>query len=132
MVAVVLVVIIGIAVLRVGNGGEDNWIKDERGVYVKHGNPAETPSIVSEQQDLIARVMDLYNQKKTEGMHFSSQCLGSVDDYAVDIVHVPRSAEDEKTENQCEDFRNRIVSHFIELDEYGEIVRIVWVYLPFN
>ena len=57
-------------------------------------------------------------------MKFSSQCLGVVGDYAVDIVHVPRTEEDNKIENQCEDFRTGKVNNFIELDKDGEIVRI--------
>ncbi|GBE19529.1 hypothetical protein BMS3Abin17_00253 [archaeon BMS3Abin17] len=58
-------------------------------------------------------------------MEFSSQCLGSVGDYAVDIVHVPRNDEDNLVENQCEDFRSGKVTHFIELDKEGNIARIV-------
>jgi len=56
---------------------------------------------------------------------FSSQCLGSCDTYAVDIVHVPRTREDDKEANQCESIRTGQLSHFIELDKDGKIVRIV-------
>ena len=47
-----------------------------------------------------------------------------VDETKIDIVHVPRNAEDDLTENQCEDFRLGKVMHFIELDKTGSIVRI--------
>ncbi len=55
----------------------------------------------------------------------NSQCLGTCGDYAVDIVHVPRTEGDNLIENQCEDYKTGKVNHFIELDKNGEIVRIV-------
>jgi len=58
-------------------------------------------------------------------MQFSSQCLGTIGDYAADIVHVPRNDEDNLAENQCEDYRRGKVNHFIELDKDGNIFRIV-------
>ena len=114
-------------VFRVGLDfqGEDSWIKDKRGVWVKHGAPSETPDKVKEQQELINQALKLYQEKKDAGMEFNSQCLGTIGDYAVDIVHVPRSEEDNKTENQCEDYRTGKVSHFLEIDKEGNIVRIV-------
>lgn len=122
-----MIIIFLVAFLRFNplNGGEDNWIKDSRGVYVKHGNPAQTPDYVLTQENIINKATELYNNKKAEGMAFSSQCLGSVEDYAVDIVHVPRTNEDDVIENQCSDYRVGKVSHFIELDKNGDIVRIV-------
>jgi hypothetical protein len=104
---------------------EDDWIKDDRGVYIKHGNPISIPEYVVEQQDIVSSAVQLYNSKKQMGMEFSSQCIGTIRGYAIDIVNVPRSAEDDKPENQCEDFRLGNVGHFIELDKSGNIVRIV-------
>lgn len=78
-----------------------------------------------EKQKIIEQAKQLYDQKKVVGMKFSSQCLGDVGDYAVDIVHVPRTAEDNLPENQCEDYRTGKVHHFIELDKDGNVVRIV-------
>ena len=78
-----------------------------------------------EKQKIIEQAKQLYEQKKAEGMQFSSQCLGNVGGYAVDIVHVPRTAEDNLPENQCEDYRTGKVKHFIELDKDGNVVRIV-------
>lgn len=106
-------------------GNEDSWIKDEKGVYVKHGFPAETPDYVKEQQDAISCALNLYNQEKNKGIEFSSQCLGTCINYAVDIVHVPRTNEDNLAENQCSDYKQGKVSKFIELDKNGEIVRII-------
>lgn len=120
---IVIVLIIGV-VMIFRPGGEDSWIKDERGVWIKHGAPSETPDYVLEQQQIINQALSLYQTKKSEGMKFSSQCLGVVGDYAVDIVHVPRNSEDNLAENQCEAYRNGEVTHFIELDKDGNIVRI--------
>lgn len=105
-------------------GSEDSWIKNEKGEYVKHGFPSGVPSYVKEQQDSIICALQLYQQKKQEGMQFNSQCLGSCGDYAVDIVNVPRNEEDNLVENQCEEYKKGKVSHFIELDKEGNIVRV--------
>ena len=106
-------------------GSEDSWIQDDRGVWIKHGVPYETPDYVIEQQQIINQTLSLYEQGRSGGMEFFSQCLGVVGNYAVDIVHVPRSSEDNLVENQCEAYRNEEVTHFIELDKDGNIVRIV-------
>ena len=105
-------------------GDEDNWIKDSRGVWIKHGSPAKTPAGVLEQQQSINCALSLYNEAKNSGMNFSSQCLGTCREYVVDIVHVPRESSDNLPENQCTDFLDGAVSKFIELDKDGEIVRI--------
>jgi len=102
---------------------EDVWIYDSKGVWIKHGRPLITPDYVLAQQKAIACAYSLYNQSSIET--FSSQCLGSCDAYVVDIVHVPRTEEDDLEQNQCEAFRRRQLTHFIELDNKGNIVRIV-------
>lgn len=120
------VLIIGQFAIRfIIGGSEDSWIKDFRGIYIKHGNPSEIPIYVTEQQNIINCAFGLYDEKRNQGIQFSSQCLGSCEDYAVDIVHVPRTDEDNLIENQCLDYREGKVSKFIELDENKEIVRIV-------
>ncbi len=121
----ILIIIVVLAVLIfIIRSPEDDWIKDSRGVWIKHGYPSEIPDYVLEQQDIINCVLQLYQEKKSEGMQFSSQCLGTCGDYAVDVVHVPRSDEDNKVENQCQEYREGMVNHFIELDEDGSVVRI--------
>ena len=120
---VILLLIAGWIFVRFVIGrDEDSWIKDEKGIYVKHGNPSETPAYVAWQQAAIACASDLFNNMTEEA---NSQCLGTCGNYAVDIVHVPRTEEDNLAENQCEDYGSGIVTHFIELDKNGEIVRIV-------
>jgi len=105
-------------------GNEDGWVKDSRGIWIKHGNPREIPNYVLDQQQVVSCALNLYKDNETK-INFSSQCLGTCGDYAIDIVHVPRISEDNLIENQCSDFSDGKVSQFIELDKNGEIVRIV-------
>jgi len=123
---IIAVIIVALLFVRFVIGGdEDGWIKDSKGVYVKHGNPAETPDYVLKQQEAINQAQTFYNAAKNLGTEFSSQCLGSFGDYAFDIVHVPRTAEDNQIENQCEDYTGGKVNNFIELDNKGNVVKIV-------
>ena len=124
VIAIILIMLVWFSIRFLIGGGEDSWIKDSRGVYIKHGNPSQTPDDVLEQQNAVDEALQLYQEKKQEEMQFNSQCLGSVGDYAVDIVNVPRSNVDNLIENQCEDYRNGALKYFIELDKNGEIVRI--------
>lgn len=129
--AVVVILAVVLVILRGGKSpwdltaGEDNWIKDGRGVYVKHGNPSTTPAEVLEQQKLIECVNNLYADWNESEAVLNLQCLGKcLDKYAVDFVHVPRTAEDDLEENQCEIYRAGLVKSFVELDSSGKIVRI--------
>src|SRR3989344_7773156 len=124
IVGIVLLVLVIAAIGVARPWGGDRWIKDSRGVWVRHGNPSRVPEYVEEQQGLIDDVLALYSNSQVSGMEFESQCLGVVGEYAVNIVHVPRSDEDDLAENQCSEFLNREVSHFIELDKKGNVVRI--------
>jgi len=123
IIGIILLLIVGWLVIRFIIGGpEDDWIKDSKGVWIKHGNPSETPAYVLEQQELIDCSLEKFDSFSGE---VNSQCLGSCGDYAVDLVHVPRNSEDNKAENQCEEYRNGAVNHFIELDKNGDLIRIV-------
>jgi len=107
-------------------GQEDTWIKDGRGVWIKHGNPSITPAKVKQQQDLIAKAQNLFQDAKVAGIDFlNGPCLGSLDsDYVVDIVHNPRQNIDNLPENQCSAYREGKAHHFIELDSEGNIIKI--------
>jgi len=118
---IIAVMIIGTFIfLRIS--GEDSWIRDSRGIWVKHGNPAEIPDYVLEQQEMINCATEKFSDFNGE---INSQCLGTCGDYAVDIVHVPRASEDNLPENQCEEYRIGKLKHFIEFDKNGKIVIIV-------
>lgn len=120
-----ILIFILLLLLRSSNGGEDNYIIDSKGVYIKHGNPSVIPDYVKKQQDALVCAKKIYEEIKQERIVFNSQCLGKCNNYSVDIVHVPRNDEDNKIENQCSDFKNGLTKHFIELDKDGEVVRVV-------
>ncbi len=123
LLVIAIILIIGGAFLLIrGLSGEDSWIKDSKGIYVKHGNPSETPDYVLQQEEMIECAYEKFDSLNEK----NSQCLGICGDYAVDLVSVPITAEDNLFENQCEQYRSGEVSHFIELNnQKGEIVRIV-------
>jgi hypothetical protein len=106
-------------------GNEDNWIRDSRGVWIKHGNPSKTPSQVLDQQNAIEAANALYiNTLNTKDLS-AGPCLGTVENiWSVDIAHNPRRDIDNKTENQCRDYIDGKTTHFIELDDSGAIIKV--------
>jgi hypothetical protein len=121
--AILIILILTFIILR---SQEDTWIKDKRGVWIKHGNPGNTPGVVSDQQLLITNAQNLYQTVKKEDINLSSgPCLGQVEsDWVVDEVHSPRTEEDDQAQNQCSDFVSGKVHHFIELDLDGNVVKV--------
>lgn len=75
-------------------------------------------------EDAFKNALNLYIQKKQEGVDMTSgPCLGKVaQDWVLDIAHKPRLAVDDKPQNQCPDFINGNVKHFIELDPDGKLI----------
>lgn len=105
-------------------GDEDSWIRDSRGMWIKHGNPVFVPVEVSNQQNALSCASEIYADANFQRVNLSSQCLGTCGDYSVDLVNVPRTAEDDLIENQCQDFIAKKTHHFIELNTQGNLVRI--------
>jgi hypothetical protein len=124
LILIFILLLIGGIIITIIKSNEDTWIKDEKGVWVTHGNPYEKPENVIKQHEAIAKAQEMYNQEKSNGVNFTTQCLGTAGIYAVDIVNVPRTPEDDLKENQCKDYVERRVVNFIELDQNGSIVRI--------
>lgn len=124
-IGILILLILGIRFLT----PEDTWIKDERGVWIKHGVPRDTPQDVRDQQNLVQKAQEKYqNYKKSakEATDLSQgPCLGKIaDDWVADIAHNPRQNVDDRPENQCQDYLTGSAHHFIELDENGEIIKI--------
>lgn len=119
---VLVLLVVGILYLR---GPDDSWTKDKVGVWVMNGNPVFTPPEVKEQQDALSCASQLYAEANFKKINFSSQCLGTCGSYSIDVVHVPRISEDDQVENQCRDFLDKKTSHFIEINNRGNVVRIV-------
>ncbi len=103
---------------------EDTWIKDEKGIFIKHGSPSSIPAQVREQQEAITCASQLYADSLTLYANLESQCLGRCNFYSVDIVHVPRTEQDNLEQNQCSDYKNQVTKYFIELNSQGQIVRV--------
>jgi len=124
---IILVCVIAITViLLLLRGDEDTWIRDGRGVWVKHGNPENTPSEVLQQQEVIKKANEIYQKAVADSTSFDNgPCLGKIaDDWVVDTVHNPREEIDDRPGNQCGDYLQGKAAHFIELDLDGNIVRI--------
>ena len=126
VIVVIGILVLAVIVIAVFRLKEDNWIKDEKGVWIKHGNPASTPREVLTQQNLIKKAKDIYNlQKSIDGDLSSGPCLGKIeDDWVLDIAHNPRESVDGLAENQCREYSEGKVKHFVELDLNGEITKI--------
>ncbi len=105
------------------------WIKDQKGVWIKHGQPRILPDYVTLQEKVLAKATELYDQKRAEGIDFSSgPCLADpladYPEWAVDIAHNPRQEIDNNPENQCSSFRTGKAKHFVELDENGNLIKV--------
>ncbi len=118
-----LVLVLGVLIIVNYFGYKDMWVQDKRGVWIKNGNPPTIPPEVTRQQEAIKLALELYQKEKAQRV-LASQCLGKANNYAVDLVHNPRSQEDNLQENQCPDYLQGKVSKFIEIDAEGNIVRI--------
>ena len=123
---IILVLVFGFFVLKNKNlTGE--VVREDAGEVDQELEEDQVIDDVKERQIAVVEARELYAQKRNEGMVFSSQCLGIVGykiKFAVDIVHVPRTEEDDLPENQCEEYREGKVRAFIELDKDGNIFRI--------
>ncbi|MFA6296425.1 MAG: hypothetical protein WC663_03660 [Patescibacteria group bacterium] len=80
------------------------------------------------QKDLAeSKAKELFAQKANQDLDLSTgPCLAEeiITDWSVDIVHNPRTAVDEKSENQCQNYINGKTHHFVELDLNGDIVNV--------
>jgi len=78
-------------------------------------------------QDLaVARCQEMFRQKFALGEDMSAgPCLSEeiVDDWACDVAHNPRQAIDDQAANQCQSYRDGRVSHFVELDQSGNLIK---------
>lgn len=76
---------------------------------------------------LVVKAKVLYEKAKSEGMDFSNgPCLSDYLEFGwvVDIVHNPRTPEDDLHKNMCISYVERRATHFIELDTEGNVVRV--------
>lgn len=85
------------------------------------------PGVVTEVDTAVRQAQLLYQQKKAQGVDFTSgPCLTNdlMPNWVVDIVHVPRTKVDDLPQNQCQAFIEGRAKHFIELDTQGNLIRV--------
>lgn len=84
----------------------------------------------AERDEAVTKAQAFFTDLKNKGFNFtggpciSNNLLGDeVGLWVVDVVSVPRSAEDDLAENQCSRYRSGDATHFVELDMEGSLVR---------
>ena len=89
--------------------------------------PTNSPqvSVPKPEDEALKNALNLYIAKKQAGVDFTlGPCLGKIaDDWVADIAHNPRLPIDEDPKNQCAEFKNGSVHHFIELDPDGKLIK---------
>lgn len=76
----------------------------------------------------VGEALSLYRKRLVEGIDMSSgPCLSNdlMIGWVVDVVHSPREAMDDLSENQCAAYLEGRASHFVEIDTNGNIVRVI-------
>jgi hypothetical protein len=57
--AVIFLLVITLAMVRLFSGPEDSWIQNDRGEWVRHGNPAGPPPAVDYREPLSGKIVPL-------------------------------------------------------------------------
>lgn len=94
--------------------------------YLRTGETILGVTISNDRNTAIEEAYLVYERYKQEGLDFSNgPCLSNelIQDWVLDIVHDPRTEEDNKSENQCRDYILGVAHHFVELDPEGNLVR---------
>jgi hypothetical protein len=81
-----------------------------------------------ERDQAIAQAQEAYDRAKTAGTSLAdgpciAESLTDLPDWVVDIAHDPRQDVDDDPANQCQRFRDREASHFVELTPEGELIK---------
>lgn len=86
---------------------------------------SNSDKIVKDDSVISKKALELYQKNKAQNVDLSNgPCLGTIDNYAIDIAHTPREEVDDKLENQCPDYNNGKLKHFVELTPFGTIIRV--------
>jgi hypothetical protein len=75
--------------------------------------------------DEVALAQKAFQDAKTKGVDMSTgPCLGEIkSDWVADVVHNPRQPIDDLPQNQCSQYNDGTVHHFVEVDTNGNFVR---------
>ncbi len=82
----------------------------------------------SEQTRAIDAATKVYEEAVADGVDMSNgPCIADeledVPGWSVDVAHDPRQEIDNDPANQCQAYRDGRTTHFVELDENGELIR---------
>jgi hypothetical protein len=82
----------------------------------------------NDQERAIEAAMDAYDKAIADGVDMSNgPCIADeledVPGWSVDVAHDPRQEIDNDPANQCPAYRDGRTTHFVELDEDGELIR---------
>lgn len=80
--------------------------------------------LFAQKPDILAAARWRFNRAISEKTDLSSgPCLGKIaDGWVLDIAHLPRESIDNLPQNQCADFLNGTVRHFVEMTPKGEVI----------
>lgn len=102
------------------------WQLDKNGIWVRRGSPTSTPLEVEQQQFLIQEAqfaLSVFQQKNVDLR--PGPCLGPIfQGWVADLVHVPRTPEDLRAENQCPPPVDGAQQHTLELQSDGTPVAV--------
>ena len=118
----IVIFIGGIVIFKINNLAKT--FDDGSQVQIPHAESSQQNLPVSDKDKALECAQNLYSEFLARGVSFNSQCLGKCGLYSVDIVHVPRTAEDNQEENTCSYFRTGETPYFIELDSSGNLVEV--------
>ncbi len=77
--------------------------------------------------EAVERCVQLCKEAKDRGVDLSNgPCLSNnvAPGWVCDVAHWPRLPVDNDPKNQCEAFRKGIATHFVEVDENCQVIRV--------
>lgn len=76
--------------------------------------------------DPVAAARTRFEEVRGEGVDLSAgPCLGVIGpDWVADIAHDPREPVDDDPANQCAEYREGKVTHFVELTPEGKLIKV--------
>ena len=88
---------------------------------------SSTGESLSEPELAVQKAQEIFYQLKGQGVDMSDgPCISEnlMPDWVADVAHNPRQAVDNLAQNQCQNFRNGIAHHFVELDLDGNLIKV--------
>lgn len=122
IVIIIFLIIFSTLIFFISRKEEDKTVVTSADQTVQSSPQPSVPDIDAE---ILKNALNVYIEKRVDGVDLKDgPCLGMIaDDWVLDIVHDPRTPVDDLVENQCEEFREGQVHHFIELDPSGQLIR---------